>query len=279
MRHLILEYPKLAVRLSAPDDISGILAQNFAHALTVAPSIVPRHAFEVRPGDDGLALVKNGAVIGLFADPSDLLFALEEDLEFALIESLDGWVGLHAGAVVLDDIAIVTVGHPDTGKTTTTLNLIELGLPFLCEEVTPVDPETCAVHSFPHPLTLSRAYGEALNVCYPVQHGVLTYHGPDMARYSARRVHRTPVRLGAIVLPAYDPSATPALTEVPPADVIPDLFQYCFAPTRGDELLYDSVIRVVEQCRLFRMQTCSIESARTLLTQLVVELSASPLQD
>jgi hypothetical protein len=275
MPSLILEYPKLAVTLTAPDDIARILATNFAHAVTGTPSVVPRDAFEVQPGAAGLALVKNGAVMGLFADPYDLMFAIEEDLEFALIESLDGWIGLHAGAVVLDDIAIVTVGNPDTGKTTTTLQLVELGLPFLCEEVTPVDPATCLAHAFPHPLTLARDYGEAFDARYPVRHGALTYRGAEMARYSPRAVHRAPTRVGAIILPKYDPAATPALDEVSPSDVLPDLFHYCFTPTRGDELLYDGVIRVVEQCRLFRLRTTSIETARELLQRLVAELSAA----
>jgi len=41
---------------------------------------------------------------------------------------------------MIGDSACVIAGDPDTGKTTTTFNLIEMGQIFLCEEVVPVNP-------------------------------------------------------------------------------------------------------------------------------------------
>ena len=277
MRTLRLEYPKLSVTVSVPDDMAASFERNFAHALSVSLPTTAHLHFDVRPQIDGVSVLRNRLLSGTFPNATEVMFAIEEDLEFALIERLDGWIGFHAGAVTLGDVAIVTLGHPDTGKTTTTLQLAELGLPMLCEEVTPVDPDTRLVHSFPHPLTLARGYGEAFAARYPVTRGDLSFYGADMARYAPHAVRVQPAQLGVMLFPAYNPSSTPAIERLSPADVIPDVFGYCFTPTRGDEHLYDSVIRVVEQCRLFRLHTCSIESARTLLIQLIADLSAPPM--
>lgn len=270
---LFLEYPKLSVSLSVPDDAADGFRANFANALVSAPPPIVHLKFLVRRLNAGVALERNGIAVGVFPDATALMFALEEDLENSLIGRLDGWIGLHAGAVALPDLAIVTVGHPDTGKTTTTFQLVELGLELLCEEVTPIDPAAVRVHPFPGVLTLDRRYAEAFRSRYPVTRGAITYHGAEMARYTARHVRKEAVPLGAMLFPAFDPSCRPKLEVLSPAEVLTDIFQYCFAPTVDDEQLYDSVIRVIERCRLFRMHTRDIESARGLLVELLSELS------
>lgn len=273
MSLLFLEYPKLAVSLSLPDDVVEGFRTNFASALVSAAPATVHREFLVRRLKAGVVLESSGTVLGIFPTATELMFALEENLENALIERLDGWIGLHAGAVALPEIAIVTIGHPDTGKTTTTFQLVELGLELLCEEVTPVDPSTIRVHPFPGTLTLDRRYAEAFASRYPVTRGALTYHGTEMARYAAGRVRKEAVPLGAMLFPAFDPSCRPRLEVLSPAEVLTDIFQYCFTPTMDDEQLYDSVIRVIERCRLFRMHTRDIESARGLLVELLSELS------
>ena len=273
MRLLFLEYPKLTISLSVPDDDAGAFRANFAHAIVSGTPASVQIEFLIRRLGTGVALERNGTPVGVFPDAAELMFALEEHIENALIERLDGWIGLHAGAVAMPDMAIVTVGHPDTGKTTTTFQLVELGLELLCEEVTPIDPSAIRVHPFPGVLTLDRGYAERFTSRYPVTHGALTFHGPGMARYTAGRVRRESVALGAMLFPRFDPSCTPGLEVLGPADVLTDIFQYCFTPTMKDEQLYDSVIRVIERCRLFRMHTRDIESARGLLVELLSELS------
>ena len=269
MKTLWLETPKLSASLSLPDELADAFARNFSGALVEHPLTPAEHAYDVRPSVGGLTLSRNRVALADFPSADPLMFALEEDLENSLIARLGSWVGFHAGAVALDDLAIITLGHPDTGKTTTTVQLVELGLELLCEEVTPVDPATGAVHPFPGILTFSRSYAERYVELYPIRRGELSVHGTDMARYRAHQVRRRPVQAGVFVFPAYDPSCTPGLEELSPAEVLADVFQYCFQPTVSDEQLFDGVIRVIERCRVFRMRTRDIASANAVLVELI----------
>jgi hypothetical protein len=276
MPRLTLSYPRLSVAVSASEAIVPLLRDNFRAALAPGDGDAVVHQYDAAWDGSRGVLCRDGDRLGEFADPTALMFALEEDLEVLLISRLGNWIGMHAGSVALQGRAIITVGHPDTGKTTTTMQLIELGLTMLSEEVTPIDPDLRLVHPFPHNLTLARHYAEAFSHLYPVTRGVLTYPGADMARYAPHATHGTPATPIAFLFPAYHPDHTPRLAEVSPADVLTELLQYCFAPHTGDEQLYDSVIRVVERCRVFRLQTNSIESARALLGSVITRLQVEP---
>jgi hypothetical protein len=272
MERLFLEFPRLSVSLDVPEPLVADFSRNFSFALVSRPTAHIDREYAVHLDHRGAGLLRDGATIGTWPHPLELMFSLEEDIENAIIGHLGGWIGLHAGATVLRESAIVVVGRPDSGKTTTTFQLVELGLDLLCEEVTAVDPETRQVHPFPQTLTLSRAYAEAFAARHGVTAGSLSYPTPAMARYAASRIRRSPVRLGAIVFPAFDPSCEPALAEASPGEVLTELLQHCFAPALGDERLYDDLIRLITGCRLWRMQSNGIESARRLLRELIAQL-------
>jgi hypothetical protein len=273
MAPAFLEFPRLTVALSLPEPLVAAFTANFGFALAASPARPPDRAYGVRMEQDGVLLVRDGLPVGIFPDPQDLMFALEEDIENAIIEHLGEWVGLHAGAAVLGDAALVVVGRPDTGKTTTTFQLVELGLDLLCEEVAAIDPAPREVQPFPQRLTLARPYAEAFQSLYPVSAGALTFPTATMARYAATRVRTRPARLGAILFPRYDPSCQPAIEDVSPGQVLTELLQHCFTPALGDETLYDGVIRLITGCRLFRVHTRDIASARSLLSDLIARLA------
>lgn len=128
-----------------------------------------------------------------------------------------------------------------------------------------MDPVSHLVHPFPHHLTLARHYAEAFQAAYPVTRGTVMYHGAEMARYAPHATHAGAATPVAFLFPAYHPDHVPALIEVDPGDVLVEVLQYCFPPQGPDEQLYDAVIGVIERCRIFRMRTNSIASARALL--------------
>jgi hypothetical protein len=273
MTTLFLEYPRFAVALSVPEEAATSFRQDFAPWLISRRPLVVHAEYRVQLAGTGVSLVKNGVLAGTFPSMTELTFFLEEDLEISLIERLGDWVGFHAGAAAIRDSAIVVVGHPDTGKTTTTFQLVELGLELLCEEVTPIDPATIEVQPFPQTLTLARGYAEEFASRYSVKMGNLSYYGPEIARYAAGKVRKGVVPLKAIIFPSFDPSFEPTIERVSPGQVLTELLPYCFPPALGEEWLYDNVIRIIERCRLFRLRTCGIESTRALLGALVSEFS------
>lgn len=269
---LYVECPRLAVSFDLPDELAADFRQDFSYAVTSRRPIDVGLEYRIQLDEDGARLFRNRTPIGIFPDRLELMFSIEEDIENAVLERLGGWVGLHAGAAVCRGGAIVVVGRPDTGKTTTTFQLVELGLDLLCEEITPIDPTTRMVQPFPQVLTLARHYAEEFRSRYPVTGGTLSFPAPAVARYAAARVARQPVPLSVIVFPAFDPSCQPTLEEVDPGQMLTDLLQHCFPPALGDEQLYDAVIRLITQCRLFRLRTCGIASARERLLELIAKL-------
>ncbi len=164
--------------------------------------------------------------------------------------------------------ACVIPGNPDTGKTTTTFNLIEMGQIFLCEEVVPVDPETLLVYPYPQVLTLSAAYAEEHLSLYPVKNGELKILDSLIARYHPYTAGSNPVPLKTLLLPAYDPYGTPGIEKLAPEEAFTELLGYCFPPNTNDEHLFDSVIKISEESEIFRLRTNSLQSMRELLKDL-----------
>jgi len=267
MKTFFLSFPRLNISLTAPDEIGDIQAA-FLHSINPDTNLPPRHKYVIEPTPNGLSLLKDGHLMEQFGSSLDLICRLEEDIENTLIRAIGDWVGFHAGAVVIGDTACVIAGNPDTGKTTTTFNLIEMGHIFLSEEVTPVDPETFLVYPYPQVLTLSRTYAEEHLSLYSVQNGELKILGSQMARYHPYAVGSDPVPLKTILIPAYDPSETPGIEKLAAGEVFTELLRYCFPPNTDDEHLFDSVIRICEKSEIFRLRTNSIQSTRELLKEL-----------
>jgi len=268
MKSFFLSFPRLPISLTVPDEIVSDIEAAFFHSIHPDTNLPPQHEYVIESTTNGFILVKDGQPARQFESWLDLICRLEEDIENTLIRAIGDWVGFHAGAVMIGDSACVIPGNPDTGKTTTTFNLIEMGQIFLCEEVTPVDPETFLVYPYPQVLTLEGAYAEKYLALYPVQNGELTILDSQMARYRPNTVGSGSVPLKVILLPVYDPVCTPRIEALSPGEVFTELLGYCFPPNRDDEYLFDSVIRICEKSEIFRLRTNSLQSMRELLKEL-----------
>ena len=268
MKTFFLSFPRLNISLTAPDEIMADIQAAFFHSIRPETNLSPRHKYIIESTPNGLSLLKDGQLARQFGSCLDLICRLEEDIENALIQAIGGWVGFHAGAVMIGDTACVIAGNPDTGKTTTTFNLIEMGQIFLCEEVTPVDPETFLVYPYPQVLTLEGAYAERHLTLYPITNGELKILDSQMARYCPYAAGSDPVLLKTILISAYDPSETPGIEKLTPGEVFTELLGYCFPPNTDDEHLFDSVIRICEEAEIFRLRTNNLQSMRELLKEL-----------
>lgn len=268
MKTFFLSFPQLNISLTAPDEINADIQAAFLHSISPDTKLPLQHEYVIESTSSRLSLLKDGQSVGQFGSCLDLICRLEEDIENTLIRAIGDWVGFHAGAVMIGDSACVIAGNPDTGKTITTFNLIEMGQIFLCEEVTPVDPETFLVYPYPQVLTLEGAYAEKYLALYPVQNGELKIPDSQMARYRPYTAGSDPVPLKTILIPAYDPSETPGIEELAPGEVFTELLGYCFPPNTDDEHLFDSVITICEKAEIFRLRTNRLQSMRELLKEL-----------
>ena len=268
MKTFLLSFPRFNISIIVPDEIIADIQAAFLHSIRPDINLPPRHEYIIESASNGFNLLKDGLSVGRFGSCLDLICRLEEDIENTLIRVMGDWVGFHAGAVMIGDSACVIPGNPDTGKTTTTFNLVEMGRIFLCEEITPVDPETFLVYPYPQVLTLEGAYAEKYLSYHPVQNGDLKIPDSQMARYHPHVAGSDPVPLKTILIPAYDPSETAGIEELTAGEVFTELLGYCFPPNRDDEHLFDSVITICEKAEIFRLRTNSLQSMRELLKEL-----------
>ena len=268
MKTLYLEFHKLIVSLTVPDKLVEDIQEEFSSVLGSSRPLVIHHAYTVHLEGKGLSLFKDKTHLKIFSNVFELIFAFEEEIENVLVKNIGAWVAFHAVCVAKGDSAYMVAGNPDTGKTTTTFQMLEMGFDFLCEEVTPVDPETGKVYPFPQVLTLSRPYTEESFSLFPVREGVLSYYGPEISRYVPGRIRKKAAKLKTIIFPSYNPAFEPRVEELSPGDILTDLLHYCFPPNVKEEVLYDNVIRISENCRLLRIQTCGIKSTRELLVEI-----------
>jgi hypothetical protein len=142
MKTFFLSFPRLAVSLTVPDEMVPDIQAAFRHSISPETDPAAFHEYVIQPTSDGLALLKNGRMEGSFGSFIEALNHLEEAIEVLLIRSIDDWVAFHAGGVEIDGVGCLIAGYPDTGKTTTAFNLIEMGGLFLSEEVCPADKPT-----------------------------------------------------------------------------------------------------------------------------------------
>lgn len=260
-----LSFPRLNISLNVSEEISADIEAAFFHAIQKEAKNLFHHEYHVRANDRKYTIRKDGQAKQTVSSSLELICLLEEDIETALMQNLGDWVGFHAGAVKIGAKACVIPGNPDTGKTVTTFNLVEMGNLFLCEEVAPVDPKTLLVHPYPQVLSIDASYAEKHVSNYPVQYGELDILNEKMARYQPYSAGTGPVPLGAIILPAYHPFNTPGIEKVAPDDVFTELLGYCFPPGTDDEYLFDAVIHICNEIDIYRLQTNSVESLRNIL--------------
>jgi hypothetical protein len=268
MKTFLLSFPRLNISITAPDEFVPDIEAAFIHSIRSESSLRPLHQYIIQPTSNGLGLLKDGSSAGKYGSSLEMLCHMEEDIEITLTQAIGNWVGFHAGAVKVDGFSCLIVGNPDTGKTTTTFNLIEMGKTFLCEEVSPIDPGTLLVHPYPQVLTMSRSYAEEYLSLYPIREGELRLFDSDIARYHPFRAGDGPVPLKAILVPAYNPSGASGIEELSPGEVFTELLRYCFPPNRDEEHLFDSVIKICEESEIFRLRTNSLQSTRGLLKEL-----------
>ncbi len=263
-----LTLPCVRVAVTAPAD-TDVTLHAFYPTMTPgeATGVVDRR-YNIRQAEDEWRLTIDGSDAGRYPTPSQVLFALEYDLELLVVERSGQLIAFHAGAVVSNGSAVLVAGDSGAGKTTTTFNLIELGYEFLCEEVALVDPSTRLVHPHPQSLAVTREFLDRMDAEQTPVAGTIVPLDSRFARYVPHRIARAPATVDTVVLPRFDPGTSAGLETVSAADVLTEVLGYCFPPAEGEEELFDGVIRLLESCRVVRLCYADVTSARRLLREL-----------
>jgi hypothetical protein len=118
----------------------------------------------------------------------------------AFVLRVRGSVPLHASAVVVNDRAILFVGHPWAGKSTTVAALMRIGCPVLADDIVRIDMDEGRVLAYPgHPRLHLWSDAAAALFESPDDTRVAEYdkHAFDL-HANGRHVHAAPLPVGAI---------------------------------------------------------------------------------
>lgn len=219
--------------------------------------------------------VGSPAPLGTFDRVEYALLGLEHAIEGHLLGRLADCIAFHAGAVVVDGGACLLAGNADTGKSSSTLQLIELGHAFLAEEIAAVGPDG-RVRPHPQSLALDPRVVAELAREFQLTRGRLDAVDDLIHRYMPRRVATEPAALETIALPAYRPGEPARVEELSVESTLTELLGYCFEPPEpqkgrppgGLEPAIDRIIELASRARLLRIRYPDAAAARRLFADL-----------
>lgn len=275
-----LALPPIEVALEAPEEFFEALRRLHPRAVEAALAQPPagrdqpparrdgQYAarYRVRARRAGFKLSRYEVDHGTFRTALDAALRLEHDLEWDVIRGCRDWVAIHGGAVVVGGAACLVAGPSGSGKTSTTFQLVELGHPFLCEEITLVDPATRAVKSYPQALSVAPAFVAEFQAAHEVTAGELD-PVPGTVRYRPRRLGEE-APLGTVLLPRHAPEGGRGeLREPPREEALVELLGHCFRPTVDLELFVDRFGAALEGVTLLELIYRDAAEARSLLAE------------
>ena len=226
-------------------------------------------SFTIDTDGDSWLLARDGRPIGTYPQPTYALLALEYEVEKNATEIDDGRVAVHAGAVATDLGAWLIAGSPESGKTSSTFQLLQLGQAFLCEEVALYDPDEGSIHPYLQTPALDHRYVESYRHSFEVEKGALVRLDDSVDRFIPERFTDHSVRLSTVLLPSFRPGTEPVVEQLPPESIFTEMLGYCFAPASGNEVLIDAVIDLLERSRILKVTFGDHLQARELLAGLL----------
>jgi hypothetical protein len=149
------------------------------------------------------------------------------------VESGDGFVLVHAGAVVWDGRAALFPAPMESGKTTLVAGLVRAGAGYLSDEAAAIDPLTLKVHPFPKSLTVGVGSWEVLADLTPVVDPDVTrryllteWHVDVRTIRSDALVPPTPPAF--VIAPRYERDAATVLLPMTRAEAVMEMGQNSF---------------------------------------------------
>lgn len=268
-----LELPGYSCYIEADSGVLDVLEQFYPRSLTATHHPKPtEETFAIVHSGSGWELQRDGEPTGTFQTVGYAALALENQVETEVTAADSGLLALHAGAVATSRGAWLIAGDPDSGKTSSTFQCLQLGQGFLCEEVALYDPGSHTVTPYPQTLALEARFVERFERHFPVVNGRLWPLDSTIVRFVPEKAPTEPVGVDSLLLPRYSPGKAPRVESLTPPDVLTELLGYCFEPTAtGEEYLFDAMIALLSKTRVLRLTYGDLRAAREIYRSLLAD--------
>lgn len=277
MKHFTLPLGESHFALSLDPTCAALLPAFYptARAVEKGPSPSDGHRLRVRHTDQGFeieagASSKAAAVRRRLADPALAMLALEEELERLVIAEVDNLFALHGGAVSTPTGTCLLLGNSESGKSSTTFQLAELGHSCLCEEITLCEPSTWRVFPYPQTLSLSESLIAEFAADFPIRgrlhrllHPIIRY---EPCRSGGVEAPADPVT--RILLPKFQARAETRISSITAEDALPEVLGYSFPPNVETEAQFDRMIELLDRVETSRFVYSNAVTARAALSDL-----------
>ncbi len=268
MRTVYLTFPRMTISLAAPEEIQEKVSLFYPFNIQKEKPSTFTHEYRIESEGETWELQKDEEHFESAGNALEAVARLEYDLETTIVRECGNWLAIHAGCVDVKDQACLIVGNPDTGKTTTTFHLVEMGQKFMCEEIAFLDAETREVHPYLQTLSLESSFMDVVKPHFPLERGFVSPLNPSLVRYTPENIRKDPLNLSTILVPKRDADAEPEIIPLKPSECLTEFLSYCFEPNVDMEELVDSVIKVLEECLIFRIVFGDSVDCRKILIRL-----------
>ena len=274
MRTLYLILPRMNISLIASEEILEKISVFYLFNVSEEKPPFITHAYRVETEGQNWIVSKDGQVLDRRQSDWESVFVLEYDIELSILEHRGNWLAIHAGCVAIGDEACLIAGSPESGKTTTTFNLVEMGHRFMCEEIAFLDAETKEVHPYLQTLSLESRFIDLVKQHFQIKRGNIHTLNPSLVRYLPETIQKESVKLSTIVVPKHDPKAEAEIIPLNPGGFLTEFLGYCFEPKIGMEDLVDKVISVLSECSVYRVVYGDVRDCRRMLLSLFPSASS-----
>lgn len=190
-----------------------------------------------------------------------VLECLEFELVQNLIETQPQFLFLHSGAVASSGKAVVITGVSGRGKSTLVSHLCKQGWEYLSDEIVPIDLSSDKILPFPRMVYVRRNIeGRAMTPALLRDKSIKSLYIPNT-------LCQTPVTIGAVVLPVYNPEGQTTLKSCSPSVAVKELLINCVNFSVHQAKAFHYLCKLVEQVPLFRLPYYNAEYAINLLQE------------
>lgn len=207
---------------------------------------------------------------------SDAYAFLEWGMNWCLSVAMHEYLKLHAAVVARDGVAMVLPGLPGAGKSTLCAALALRGWQVLSDEHALIPPGTCQVVPVNRPVSLKNASIEVIRAFEPASvfgpvtrdthKGRVAHLKSDLAPGSH---DPTPIRVGVMLFPGYEPGAALSLTERSRAESFIFAAHHSFNFSVLGEAGFEAMAHYVDGVDCFDLRYSDLDEAVAALDTLV----------